>query len=107
MWAMVPRGLGMGAVPVGMTSVRSSPLFSFIPAASETDITQVFELFGEIDTWLTTQLPEAMQWISSGLNVRFDESFRTVQAQAGQEDDFEGLLQYHEYRQTMIDNMDY
>ena len=57
-------------MPVGLTSVRSSPLFSFIPAASETDITQVFELFDEIDTWLTTQLPEAMQWINSGLNVR-------------------------------------
>ena len=94
-------------MPVGLTSVRSSPLFSFIPAASETDITQVFELFGEIDTWLTTQLPEAMQWIDSGLDVPFDESFRTVLAQARQEDDFEGLLQYHEYQQAMIDNMDY
>jgi hypothetical protein len=98
---------GVGAVPVGLTSVRSSPLFSFIPAASETDITQVFELFGEIDTWLTTQLPEAMQWINSGLAVRFDETFRSLQAQARQEDEFEGFLAYHEYREAVIDNMDY
>jgi hypothetical protein len=71
--------------------VRSSPLCSFIPAASETDITQVFEIFGEIDTWLTIQLPEAMQWINSGLDVPFDESFRTVLAQARQEE-LRGLL---------------
>jgi hypothetical protein len=97
----------VSAVPVGLTSVRSSPLFSFIPAASDTDITHVFELFGEIDTWLTTQLPEAMRWINSGLHVRFDKDFRSLLAEARKEDDFEGFLHYHEYEQAMIDNMDY
>ncbi|MCA1673553.1 MAG: hypothetical protein LC799_15610, partial [Actinobacteria bacterium] len=94
------------AVPIGLTSVRSSPLFSFMPA-SETDITQVFELFDEIDAWLESQLPEGMRWINSGLDVRFDEAFRALLAQARQEGDFVGFLEFFEYRQAMIDNMDY
>lgn len=94
------------AVPIGLTSVSSSPLFSFMPA-SETDITQVFELFDEIDAWLESELPEGMQWINSGLNVRFDESFCALLAQARHEGDFAGFLAYFEYQQMMIDNMDY
>jgi hypothetical protein len=74
------------AVPVGLTGVRKSPLFSLMPA-SETDVTHVFELFDEIDTWLESELPEAMRWINSGLDVRFDEDFRSLLAQARQEDD--------------------
>ena len=53
---------GVAAVPVGLTRVCSSPLFSFLPA-SETDITEVFDLFDEIDSWLESELPEAMRWI--------------------------------------------
>ncbi|MER5621098.1 hypothetical protein ABT061_08650 [Streptosporangium sp. NPDC002544] len=94
------------AVPIGLTSVRSSPLFSFMPA-SETDITQAFELFDEIDAWLESELPEGMRWINSGLDVRFDESFRALLAQAQQEDGFVGFLEFFEYHQAMIDNMDY
>lgn len=94
------------AVPVGLTNVRDSPLFSFIPA-TETHITEVFELFDAIDAWLTSELPEAMQWIESGLDVRFDDIFRSLLAQAREEDDFAGLLDFFEYRQAMIDNMDY
>ncbi len=94
------------AVPVGLTRVRSSPLFSFF-SASETDITQVFELFDESDRWLESELPEAMRWINSGLDVRFDESFRLLLAQAREENDFDGFLHFFEYRQSTIDNMDY
>ena len=94
------------AVPVGLTRVRDSPLFSFIPA-TETHITEVFELFDEIDAWLECELPEAMRWIKSGLNVRFDESFRSLLVQACEEDDFAGLLSFFEYQQATIDNMDY
>ncbi|MEO3861756.1 hypothetical protein [Acrocarpospora sp. B8E8] len=94
------------AIPIGLTSVRSSPLFSLMPA-SETDITQVFELFDEIDAWLESELPEGMRWINSGLDVRFDASFRARLAQAQQEDDFTGFLEFFEYQQAMIDNMDY
>jgi len=94
------------AIPIGLTSVRSSPLFSLMPA-SETDIKQVFELFDEIDTWLESELPEGMRWINSGLGVRFDDSFRAMLAQARQEDNFESLLESFEYQQAMIDDMDY
>ena len=94
------------AVPVGLTRVRSSPLFSLLPA-SETDITEVFDLFDEIDSWLATELPEAMRWIGSGLHVRFDEGFRSRLAEARKKDDFDSFLRYFEYQQDMIDNMDY
>lgn len=94
------------AVPVGLTNVRNSPLFSFIPA-TETHITEVFELFDEIDAWLESELPEAVQWIRSGLDVRFDENFRSLLAQAREEDDFPGLLDFFEHQQETIDNMDY
>lgn len=94
------------AVPVGLTNVRDSPLFSFIPA-TETHITEVFELFDAIDPWLTSELSEAMQWIESGLNVRFNGIFRSLLAQAREEENFAGFLDFFEYWQTTIDNMDY
>ena len=61
----------VAAVPVGLTRVCSSPLFSFLPA-SETDITEVYDLFDEIDSWLESELPEAMRWI----NPSFARPFR-------------------------------
>lgn len=91
------------AVPVGLSAVRTSPLFS----ATESDITQVFALFDEIDSWLRSKLPEAMRWIDSRLDVRFDEHFRSLLAEARNNNDFDGLLDYFEYQQMMIDNMDY
>jgi len=102
-WLHTP---GVGAVPVGMTSVRDSPHFSFIPA-TETDITDVFELFDKLDSWLECEDSDAMRWINSGLAARFDEDFRVMLALAREEDDVQGFLEYHAYQQTMIDNMDY
>ena len=93
-------------MPVGLTRVRSSPLSSFLPA-SETDITEVFDLFDEIDSWLESELPKAMRWINSGLHARFDEHFRSLLAMAREENDFDGFLHYFENRQAMIDNMDH
>ncbi len=89
-----------------MTGVRDSPHFSFIPA-TETDITEVFELFDELDSWLECEVPDVMRWVNSGMAVRFDEDFRVMLALAREEDDFQGFLEYHEHRQAMIDNMDY
>ncbi len=65
---------GVGVVPVGMTKIRESPLFSFLPAG-ESDVAQVFALLDEIDTWLEAELADAMLWILEGLAVRFDEDF--------------------------------
>ncbi len=97
---------GVGVIPVGLTGVRKSPLFTLLPA-SESDIVEVFDLLDEIDRWLESELPQAMRWINSGLAVRFDEDFRqeaSVAKRAGRFDDF---VEMHEYRQDMIDNMDY
>jgi hypothetical protein len=97
---------GVGAVPVGLTRVRNSPIFSFVPA-TETDVAEVFALFDEIDDWLESALPHAMQWIMTGLAVRFDDEFRTQAAAAQQMGQFEAFLRHAEYRQAVVDNMDY
>lgn len=94
------------ALPVGLTAVRDSPLFSFLPA-NETDVAQVFELFDAIDGWISSQHPEAMKWIGSALAVRFDEDFRQRLDQARQNDGFDDFLCFHDRLQDRIDNMDY
>ncbi len=48
-----------------------------------------------------------MQWIESGLAVRFDEDFRMMLSEARQANDFEDFLGSHAYWQDTIDNMDY
>jgi hypothetical protein len=103
LWLHAP---GVGALPVGMTNVRNSPHFSFMPA-SETDIAEVFALFDELDAWLKSELHGAFQWIESGLDVRFDENFRAMAAEAKKLNDFGSFLDYHAYQQSMHDNMDY
>jgi hypothetical protein len=64
----------LGALPIGLSGIRDSPLFSF-HAASDTDIEGVFALFDEIDAYLGKTIPFAMEWIDSGLDVRFDAAF--------------------------------
>ncbi|UTT39994.1 hypothetical protein NMP99_01395 [Glutamicibacter mishrai] len=97
---------GVGAVPVGLTKVRESPLFSFVPA-TESTIQEVFHLFDELDAWMQSQLPEAIQWIRSGLDVRFDPDFRSLVEEALESDKFEELVSHFEHRQAIADNMDY
>ncbi|MEA5367144.1 hypothetical protein VA596_46985 [Amycolatopsis sp., V23-08] len=94
------------AVPIGLTKVANSPLFSLLPT-NETDVAEVFDLFDEIDTWLKTTMPRAMQWIDSGLNVRFDETFRSEVGAARTDEEFEYLLERADDHQSMLDNMDF
>lgn len=94
------------AVPIGLTNLRDSPLFSLLPA-TETDIAEVFALFDEIDAWLESTLPEAMQWISSGLPVRFDAAFGAQLDAARQEGSFDSLLAVADYQQERANNMDF
>lgn len=103
-WLHAP-GLA-AAVPVGMSDIRHSPHFSFLPA-DEADIADTFALFDEVDAWLDTVLPEAMEWCRSGLNVRFDEDFREQVADARLAGEFAVLLERYAYHQEVIDNMDY
>ncbi|MGH3412998.1 MAG: hypothetical protein ACRDRN_22860 [Sciscionella sp.] len=49
-----------------------------------------------------------MEWIDSGLDVRFDAEFTTQVVGCLESDgDLEKLVDAHAYRQAMIDNMDY
>lgn len=98
---------GLGALPVGLSGVRDSPLFSF-HAASEADIEGVFALFDEIDAYLAKTFPHALAWIESGLDVRFDIEFR---AQVGSHIESDGgvqeLIEAHAYGEDRIANMDF
>lgn len=81
----------IGALPVGLTNVRTSPLFTLFPANSN-DIAGVFTLFDEFDTWLRTTLPDAMAWAESGLAVGFDQTFRDEVAEAIKAGELEALI---------------
>lgn len=98
---------GLGALPVGLSSIRDSPLFSF-HGASETDIEGVFALFDEIDAYLAKTIPHAMEWIESGLDVQFDTEFMAqVVGCIESEGALERLIDAYAYQQDRIANMDY
>ena len=94
------------ALPIGLTRVRESPVFS-LSSDSESTIGEVFALFDEIDEWIVRQLPEATEWMKSGLDVRYDQDFRSVLAAARAEGDFEGFLRDHAYAHDQFVNMDF
>jgi hypothetical protein len=97
---------GVGALPIGMSRVRDSPQFSLFPAAEE-HIEDVFALFDEIDEWLEQTIPFAMEWIRSGLPVRFDEDFRDSYKAAVEAGGFADFLNGHGYRHDNYQNMDF
>lgn len=81
----------VGTVPVGLTKIRESPHFSFMPA-TESTIEEVFQMFDEVDSWMRSESPEATKWIQSGLDVRFDAEFRRLLEGALKADKFDDLL---------------
>lgn len=98
---------GLGALPVGLTDVRNSPLFSF-HSASESQIVDVFELFDEIDTWLAMQMPHATEWIESDLDVRYDAAFMAmVVGCIESEGNLERLIEVSSYEWEQAANMDF
>jgi hypothetical protein len=98
---------GLGALPIGLSGIRDSPMFSF-HAASDTDIEGVFALFDEIDAYLSKTIPHAMEWIDSGLDVRFDAVFMAqVVGCIESEGALERLIDAHAHAADMIANMDY
>lgn len=97
---------GIGALPVGLTEVRTSPLFTLFPANS-TDIAGVFTLFDEFDTWLRTTPPDAIAWIESGLAVGFDQTFRDEVAEAIKAGELEALIDRTAEIEDRHQNMDF
>ena len=98
---------GLGALPIGLSGIRDSPMFSF-HAASDTDIEGVFALFDEIDAYLVKTMPHAMEWINSGLDVRFDAVFMAqVAGCIESEGALDTFIDVHAHTADMIANMDY
>jgi hypothetical protein len=98
---------GLGALPIGLSSIRDSPIISF-NAASETDIEGVFALFDAIDAYLVKVMPHAMEWIESGLDVRFDADFMAQIAGCIESEGALGrLVDAYACQQDRIANMDH
>lgn len=64
-------------------------------------------IIDELDAWIHTEMAEAMQWIESGLDVRFDPDFRALVEEAREREEFGELVSYFEHRQAIVDNLDY
>lgn len=98
---------GIGALPVGMTDVRHSPMFMF-HSVGESTINDVFALFDEIDAWMVETMPHVRAWIESGLDVRFDAIFMAQVVGAMETDgNLDRLIEVCNYQQDQIDNMDF
>jgi hypothetical protein len=64
--------------------------------------------FDEIDAYLSKTIPRAMEWIDSGLDVRFDAVFMAqVVGCIESEGALERLIDAHAQAADMIANMDY
>ena len=99
---------GIGAIPVGLSSATERIGIFFMPATDE-DINHVFELFDELDAWLSsTRMCFAMEWITCGLHVRFDPEARAelVKAMANPER-FSEYVEYNAYLEDLAANVDY
>lgn len=99
---------GIGAIPVGLSSATERVGIFFMPATDE-DINHVFKLFDEIDAWLTdTRIQFAMEWITSGLHVRFDPAFRAEVVDAMESPErFSKYVEYTAYLDDRATNMEY
>ncbi|MFJ2620097.1 hypothetical protein [Glutamicibacter sp. NPDC087344] len=99
---------GIGAIPVGLSSATERVGIFFMPATDE-DINHVFKLFDEIDAWFTDErMHFAMEWITSGLHVRFDPEFRAELVEAMESPErFSEYVEYTAYLDDRTANMDY
>lgn len=99
---------GIGAIPVGLSSATERVGIFFTHATDE-DINHVFELFDEFDAWLSdTRMRYAMEWITSGLQVRFDHAFRAELVDAMESPErFSKYVDYNAYLDDRAVNMDY
>ncbi|WP_458117284.1 hypothetical protein [Arthrobacter sp. D2-10] len=99
---------GIGAIPVGLSSATERVGIFFTHATDE-DINHVFELFDEFDAWLRdTRMRYAMEWITSGLQVRFDPIFRAELFDAMKSPErFSKYVDYNAYLDERAVNMDY
>ena len=99
---------GIGPIPVGLSSANEQPGILFRPDIDD-DINHVFDLFDEFDSWLSdVRIPFAMEWITSGMHVRFDPEFRAeLDAALVSSERFTGFLEYQSYLYDRDVNMDW
>ncbi|WP_326711649.1 hypothetical protein OG758_22685 [Streptomyces sp. NBC_01474] len=98
----------IGALPAVLSDIRGTPYFSFVPIDAD-DFSRVKLSFDSIDEWLTKEAaPLAMKWIESGLDVYYDENFRTQATLAAESPDhFESFIEYFSYLTDQAANMDW
>lgn len=99
---------GVGAIPGNMTAVKNSPQFAFFPS-DDNDFTAVCNTFDEWERHLESSLDfgAAWQWISSGLDVRYDSEFINVVRAAVDGGELENLIDKTAMEWERYTNMDY
>ncbi|MFE3222889.1 hypothetical protein [Nocardia sp. NPDC059228] len=99
---------GVGAIPGNMTAVKNSPQFAFFPT-SDDDFAEVCSTFDEWERYLGSSLDfgTAWQWITSGLDVRYDGAFVDQVRAAIDDGELETLIYRTAMEWERHANMDY
>ncbi|MCW2133377.1 hypothetical protein [Arthrobacter sp. VKM Ac-2550] len=96
---------GIGVVPATLSDIRDSPHFNFVPT-QEKDFRSITDTFDELEKWIAEgDCANGWTWVTNGLDLRFDEEFRT-QAESAR-DDFQSFVNSHEYNWERQVNMDW
>lgn len=97
----------LGALPAGLSKINESVLHCTHPEVEMT-VEAVFALFDRIDNYLGERFPAAMEWIRSGLDVSFDETFRSeLQESLTVNGNVTEMIKKYEHYQSMLDNMEF
>ncbi|MET9185223.1 hypothetical protein [Streptomyces tendae] len=99
---------GVGAIPATLSDIRGKSHFSFTPVDAD-DFSRVCLAFDSTDEWLKRESALcAMRWIESGLDVYYDEDFRSLAKSAMESPHlFDSFIEYHSYLGDQAANMDW
>ena len=95
----------IGAVPVALTGIRDRPQFELVPV-DESNFQDICRVFDDCDQLLASSgMSDAMEWIQSGLDYRFDLAFRELLA--GADDGIKSVIDGFAEQVDRLDNMDW
>ncbi|MGW6218641.1 hypothetical protein ACWF8U_02050 [Streptomyces olivaceus] len=99
---------GVGALPAVLSDIRERPYFNFVPVGID-DFGRIKDVFDACDRWIEdVAAPLAMTWIKGGMDVYYDEQFRSEVALAMQSaEEFAAMLHYYGYLVDQAANMDW
>lgn len=84
---------GVGAIPGNMTAVKNSPQFAFFPNDDD-DFAKLCHTFDEWEQYVESsrEFGIAWQWITAGLDVRYDSDFVSKVRAVVENDELENFI---------------